>query len=136
MTRPRCQICGRRRGLNKAGTLLAHYVGGEPCLGAGFPPIEEDDARLAAVIEGLRDKAARRRAFVRDLLARRVNYIDPAIEDAARKAEDRADQLDRRLRRHRSWPARFAREMERQGWGSPPPAYLLSRETVTVEGVS
>lgn len=120
----RCQICGRRRGLNKAGTLLAHYVRGVPCLGAGYPPIEESDARLAelaAEVESASRAAGRELAALYD---RRANWIDPALVARRYALEKRADQLARRLKRHRTWPARFARQMERQGWGMPPPAYL------------
>lgn len=120
----RCQICGRRRGLNKAGLILFHNVKGRPCPGAGFLPIEESDARLAELAVEI---ANAERAAGRELAAlyeRRANWIDPALVARRYDLGRQADQLARRLKRHRSWPARFAREMERQGWGSPPPAYL------------
>jgi len=42
----RCQICGRRKSLRKNGMLAHHYVGGAPCPGVGFLPIEQDDGHL------------------------------------------------------------------------------------------
>ena len=56
---------------------------------------------------------------------RRTNWIDPALvaQDAALWLK--ADKLDRRLKRHRSWPARFEKEMATRGYGTPPPDYLI-----------
>lgn len=123
----RCQICGRRRGLNKARLVLFHHVKGRPCLGAGFPPIEESDARLAELAEETRLAARAAGRELAALYARRANWIDPALVARRYELADSADRLARRLKRHRSWPARFARQMERQGWGSPPPAYLTAQ---------
>lgn len=123
----RCQICGRRRGQRKDGGLVRHYVRGLPCEGEGFSPIEIDDSRLADLVSAKREAW---RAIVLSLKAlrdRRANWIDPQLEIQARRLWSEASKLERRLNRHRSWPARFAREMERQGWGSPPPAYLIAR---------
>jgi hypothetical protein len=108
--------------------LLFHHVRGVPCLGAGFPPIEESDARLAELAAEL---ALAERAAGRELAAlydRRANWIDPALVARRHDLGKRADSLARRLKRHRSWPERFARQMERDGWGMPPPAYLLTRD--------
>jgi hypothetical protein len=75
-----------------------HHYRNAPCEGAGFPPIEQDDARLAELVEA-------------------------SVETAAEHKR-----LKRRLQRHRSWPERFRREMERDGYGQPPPEYLWSRK--------
>jgi hypothetical protein len=128
----RCQICGRRRNLRRDGTIAHHHVRGQPCLGVGFLPIEQDDARLEAVA---REAEARDRALTRELAAlyeRRANYIDPALIDACGRAVALSLRLERRLARHRAWPARFARQMERQGWGDPPPDYLRQRMEATL----
>ena len=127
MSPHRCQICGRRKGLRKAGGIAHHHVQGRPCAGIGHPPIEEAHACLESEIARLRGIARVKRAFVRDLLARRVNYIDPAHEKAADAAERAADKLARRLKRHLDWPARYERQMARDGMAMPPPTYLLSR---------
>ena len=122
-----CQICGRRRNTGKGGLILHHHVRGTPCPGAGFPPIEQDDARL---VEVLRWADATDAACSRELAAlydRRANYIDPALLERAGRAITMKLRLQRRLDRHRAWPQRFARQMERQGWGNPPPAYLVDR---------
>lgn len=121
----RCQACGRRLGLTKAGTIRFHNVRGVSCLGAGFPPIERDDARL---VELVAEAVAADRACTRELIAlidARVNRIEPHILERSHRASQTAGRLSRRLTRHRSWPARFEREMETRGWGDPPPDYLL-----------
>jgi hypothetical protein len=128
----RCQVCGRRRGTNKLGLILHHHVRDQLCPGVGFVPIEQDDARLEAVA---REAQARDRALTRELAAlyeRRANYIDPALLDACGRAVALSARLDRRLARHRAWPARFARQMERDGWGDPPPDYLRQRYEATL----
>lgn len=124
----RCQICGRSRGLTRAGALPAHYVQGAPCPGAGAAPIERDDALLQAEARRARDEASRQLRAIVDLFDRRVNRIEPHILQTYSTARARADRLERRLARHIAWPRRFRREMERLGYGSPPPAYLLERQ--------
>lgn len=122
-----CQICGQRRNTGKGDLILHHHVRGAVCPGTGFPPIEQDDARLVQV---LADAVALDRACARELAAlfdRRANYIDPALIDRASRAVSLALQLERRLARHRAWPDRFRRQMETKGWGSPPPQYLIDR---------
>jgi hypothetical protein len=123
----RCQICGRRRGLNKAGGMLFHNVRGSPCLGVGFPPIERTDSRLAELADetaiATRD-AARELSELRE---RRANWIDPALVVRVSTLATLRDRLRRRLDRNRAWPARFARQMEQRGWGDPPPDYLTAR---------
>lgn len=82
---------------------------------------------MAAV---LREAEAADRECLRELASlyeRRANYIDPALVERAGRAVSMKLCLERRLQRHRTWPQRFARQMERQGWGNPPPAYLLER---------
>lgn len=128
MTRGRCQICGRLRPLKANGGMVHHHVKGVPCSGKNHPPLDVDDAHLAAEVARLYGVSRAKRAFVRDLLARRVNYIDPAIEAAASRAWDQAYKLERRLKRHRDWPARYHRQMERYGMAMRPPPYLLERQ--------
>lgn len=127
MIRGRCQLCGRRKGLNREGRIVMHHVRGDRCAGTHKLPIEQDHSALESEIAALRARARAKRAFVRDLLAHRINFIDPVHERQAQAADDRADTLARRLRRHLTWPARFARQMERQGYGDPPPTYLRAR---------
>lgn len=123
----RCQICGRRVRL-KAGEVIAHHhVRGRACPGIGHPPIERDDAALtqrAADQAELADELGRELA---DLYARRANFIPPDLSARYGEALTEARRLHRRLRRHRLWPERFRRQMETQGWGDPPPAYLRDR---------
>lgn len=52
-----------------------------------------------------------------------VKEVEASVETAAEHKR-----LKRRLQRHRSWPERFRREMERDGYGQPPPEYLWSRK--------
>lgn len=123
----RCQVCGRRLGIAKAGGIAFHNVAGVPCAGVGFAPIEEDDARLRSYAAEL---AAEDRALSKRLLAlydARANYIPPELTRRLYEVSRAASRLNRRIARLDGWPARFDREMERQGWGSPPPAYLLAR---------
>jgi hypothetical protein len=126
--RVRCQVCGRRQGLKKTGGVRFHHVAGVPCEGAGFPPLEVDDGRLAQL--AAEAWASYRKACdeVRALEERRANWIDPRL--TARLYADLAkwSRLTRRLDRHRAWPDRFRRQMDRQGYGLPPPAYLVERE--------
>jgi hypothetical protein len=124
----RCQICGRRKHLRKDQGIAHHHVGGVPCAGIGHPPIEVDDAALVAAVSAAEasDRALTRQLV--ELYDRRANFIDPQLISAMIEASGRLNRLRRRLDRHRAWPARFAREMERDGWGSPPPQYLIDRE--------
>lgn len=124
----RCQICGRRQGLRGDGTIRFHHVRGVPCAGAGFRPIEQDDTYLAALASKAAEDWREVRAQIAELVAQRVNWIDPRLERRRDELLDRHLRLQRRLERHRNWPARFRRQMERYGYGSPPPAYLLERE--------
>lgn len=61
-----------------------------------------------------------------ELFERRANWIEPRLYSDLLAATIEANRLGRRLSRHRAWPARFARQMERQGWGDPPPTYLAA----------
>jgi len=125
--RGRCQICGRMKPRRADGGIVHHHVRGVPCPGKGALPLEEDDRFLES--EARRHRAAERsiRATIRDLVARRVNYIDPALERAADDAWRTGYALERRLARHRAWPDRYERQMARDGMAMPPPAYLLER---------
>lgn len=121
-----CQICGRTISLRRKGLIGHHHVKGERCEGIGFPPIEQSDARLAEIALLAHEDARTARRVISDLLERRANQIEPALIACATRAEIRAERLSRRLARHRAWPARFARQMATQGYGSPAPAYLIS----------
>lgn len=127
MTPQRCQICARRKPLRSNGTIVAHYVTGLPCPGAGYPPIEVTDTRLGELIVTAETEVARLARVIRDLEDRRANWIDPAIALHIGELRNQAEKLRRRQKRLDAWPRRFARDMERQGWGSPPPAYLAAR---------
>lgn len=122
-----CQICGRRRGTGKGGMILHHHVRGRPCPGIGHPPIEQDDARLEQLLHDAQQADRTTKRELAALYERRANYIDPAPISRASAAVSLSLRLERRLKRHRAWPQRFARQMETQGWGSPPPAYLIQR---------
>jgi len=124
----RCQLCSRRKALRANGTIVAHYTGGGPCEGAGFAPLEETDARLVQLLEKTEREIAEIGAEIRELVDRRANWIDPRLADRRGALLSRAAWLRRRLHRLHSWPARFVREMERQGWGYPPPAWLIARQ--------
>lgn len=124
----RCQICGRRKGLRKDRMILHHYVGGEPCPGLGYPPIEESDARLEQYTVAVAIVASDLLGDLAALFDARANYIDPALIKRYGAASALATKIERRLERHRAWPERYRRQMERQGWGSPPPDYLIKRE--------
>lgn len=131
--KPRCQICGRRKHLRKNGTIVFHHVRGDRCDGAGFLPIEQDDARLVAIVAEREARYDRLRAEIADLEERRANYIDPALIRARNYAWLAYREVEKRLVRHRDWPARYARSIARQmekhgyAWADPPPAYLLAR---------
>lgn len=131
----RCQICGRRKHLRKDGTVVHHFTGGTRCEGAGFPPIEVDDGRLAEVVATLTAREREARAAIRELEERRANYIDPALRQRETALFLRRFKLERRLDRIRDWPRRYARARERQlyehgyCWAEEPPAYLVARVT-------
>jgi hypothetical protein len=120
----RCQICGRRLGVLSTGLIRSHHFHGQLCLGSGHAPIEECDFRLeqCATDAGEREEVLRRE--LAELFERRANYIEPRLYSDLRSATIEANRLGRRLQRHRSWPQRFQRQMETQGWGDPPPAYM------------
>lgn len=124
----RCQICGRRQGLRTNGTIRFHHVRGLVCAGAGFPPIEQEDARLEACRDEIRRRFGVAQFGLKVLRDARANFIPPELLAERDRLEHELERLDRRLRRHRNWPARFRRQMERHGWGQPPPRYLLERE--------
>jgi len=125
----RCQVCGRRIGLTQAGAIRHHHVRAVTCPGVGFPPIEQDDARLEALARETRAREVELTGQLRALYDARANFIDPALTRAICEALSAARRLEQRLARHRAWPERFNRQMERQGWGDPPPEYLRARQT-------
>jgi hypothetical protein len=125
--RGRCQICGRLKPIRITGGIAYHHVQGVPCTGKGQLPLDQDDAFLVSEAKRLRDEQRQHSATIRTLIERRANFIDPAIEKARDAAWSAADKLERRLKRHRNWPARYEREMARDGMSMPPPAYLLAR---------
>lgn len=124
----RCQVCARRIGLTRFGAIRHHHVRSEVCPGAGFPPIEQEDSRLETVLREIEAREAELTGQLRALYDARANYIDPALTRAISEALSAARRLERRLSRHRAWPERFRRQMERQGWGDPPPQYLVDRQ--------
>jgi hypothetical protein len=123
----RCQICGRRKHLRKDGGIAHHHVKGDACPGIGFPPIEQSDERLASYaveVDAAKSDAAHELA---ELYIRRANYIPPELTKRYSRLVSESLRLGMRLARHRAWPERFRRQMETQGWGDPPPAYLIER---------
>lgn len=126
MNRHPCQICGRRKGLKKNGTVVMHHVRGERCQGTGHPSLDYSHDALAAEIERLRAEAQKFRKAIRRLEDRRANWIDPRYAVRQRELERQADKLARRLKRHLGRPARYRRQMETRGWSDEsPPQYLL-----------
>ena len=129
----RCQLCGRRKGLRKDGGIVAHFVGGNPCLGSGHPPIELDDARLIDVAAQIDTAYDRVSAEIRALQDRRANYIDPALIARRRQLSSLSLKISGRLRRHRAWAARYVRKFDKDMmelgyvWADKPPPYLISR---------
>lgn len=126
----RCQICGRRVRLRREGGIAHHHVQSHPCPGIGHPPIEQDDAALISRAAERAEAAERLGRELAALYASRANWIDPALKEAHLIALTEARRLHRRLRLHHGWPERFARQMARQGWGDPPPAYLIERASL------
>lgn len=124
----RCQICGRRQGLRANGTIRFHHVASRVCAGAGFAPIELDDDRLERCVAVLTEELSVAVRALRILRESRANFIPPELTERRARIEGELVRLERRLKRHRNWPARFRRQMERDGWGDRPPAYLLERE--------
>lgn len=128
MSAGRCQVCGRRRAERSAGGLVKHYVRGVPCPGVGFPPLERDDHRLEGYLAELDVAIAEARRQLRELEDRRANYIPPALVERRNELSRTRDRIAGRLSRHRGWPGRYRRSLERYGYALPPPAYLLERE--------
>ncbi len=128
MATGRCQICARRVRLNVRGEIAGHYHRGERCAGANYAPIEREDSQLLECARLQRAIASRLAAEIADLMDRRVNRIEPELLERYGRACATASRLERRLARHRAWPERFRRDMERHGYGYPPPAYLVERE--------
>ena len=133
MIATRCQICGKRKHLRKNGTIAHHCVGGPRCEGSGHPPIEHDDAWLIEYTARVQAAYGRARDAIRELEERRANYIDPALIIRRGLMAGLSLKLSRRLKRHRDWPERYVRSMERSmmlhgyGWAEAPPAYLVTR---------
>ena len=123
-----CQCCGRARGVKADGTVPMHHYRNAPCEGTGFPPIEQDDARLAELVDQWAERAESARSTVAVGLYAGANRIEPELVEASVATAAEHKRLARRLQRHRSWPERFRREMERDGYGQPPPEYLWSRK--------
>ncbi len=69
----RCQICGRRVGLSKAGLVPHHHVAGDACPGKGFAPIEQSHARLAELAAAAAIAQNRWAAELLGLYDRRAN---------------------------------------------------------------
>lgn len=134
MTEGRCQICNRRKGLRKNGTVVHHCVGGPRCPGAGYPPIEVDDARLRGYAAEVDAAFTRACQAVRELEERRANYIDPRLIMRRGSLAGLSLRIGRRLKRHREWPQRYRRSHDRQmakfgyAYAVQPPAYLTARE--------
>lgn len=129
MSRGRCQICGRARPLRADGSLRAHYVAGNLCTGAGYPPIEVSDDRLRGCAAGMEVELAALEEHLNALLKQRVNRIDPCLQQRWLELRSASRRLLRRIRRLENWPARHKRQMEQYGYtleGSPP-AYLVAR---------
>lgn len=124
---PRCQVCGRKTALRAGMLVRMHHVAGEVCLGSAYPPIEVDDARLVELARELDTRASTLRHEIAKLYNRRANYIPSELVDRGAVAASLAARLERRLRRHQSWPDRFAKQMAQRGYGDPPPNYLLER---------
>lgn len=122
----RCQICGHRKPLNRVGMIRHHHVNSAPCRGAGHLPIEQSDAALAEALADHEAIYTNASASIAALTAARANYIDPMLYTQMRSSLTEKLRLRRRLDRHRKWPERFARQMEMQGWGDPPPEYLVA----------
>lgn len=129
----RCQLCGRRKHLRRDGGVVHHCVGGLRCPGSGHPPIEHDDARLMECVANAQAAFERANRAVTALEEANANWIDPALVTRRAVLSGESLRLDRRLKRHLEWPARYerslARQMEEQGyaWAEPPPAYLVLR---------
>jgi len=133
MSLPRCQICGRRKHLRKDRTIAHHFVYGDRCDGAGYPPIEESDARLVQLAADLSAAYARVAAEIRALEDRRANYIAPALIARRRALAARSLKIGDRLRRHQRWAERYVRKFDKDMmelgyvWADKPPPYLISR---------
>lgn len=127
MNRGKCQLCLRRLRLNKLGEIVSHYVGGEPCPGTGFAPLEMDDARLAEMIELERQRERSLSRKIAAQFAMRANRIEPELIAQQAKSMRRLQRLEARKKRLDQWPQRFARQMELHGYGDPPPAYIMAR---------
>jgi hypothetical protein len=133
MTRTRCQICGRAKHLRKDCAIVHHFTQGDLCPGAGFAPIEQDDARLLGYAAEIEARLQAVRAELRALEDRRANWIDPALLARRRALGELWLKLDRRARRHQGWAERYARSYDRQmmtqgyAWADKPPPYLISR---------
>jgi hypothetical protein len=128
-----CQICGRRKHLRKNGTVVHHHVGGPLCPGAGYPPIEHDDARLVGYAGEIGDAYERANAAVKRLEEDRANWIDPALIVRWRLLAGEVVKISRRVQRYLDWPERYRRSMALQmqkfgyAWSDPPPLYLVER---------
>lgn len=129
----RCQICAKRKHLNKNGMVTHHCVGGPRCPGAGHPPIEHDDSFLREFTRRTNAAYDRVRDQIRALEDARANYIDPALIIRRGLLAGQALKLSSRLRRHLQWPERYQRQRDRQlyqhgyTWAEAPPAYLAAR---------
>ncbi len=130
----RCQICGRRKGLRKDGTVVFHHVDSDPCPGRGFRPIEHDDGRLVQYAGAITKAFDDVRGQIRALEEARANYIEPALTSRRAALAKLSLKVNGRLRRHMEWPERYRRSMDRKmakfgyAWSDPPPDYLILRD--------
>lgn len=129
MQQGKCQLCLRRLRLNLSGEVVSHHKRGDHCLGSGFAPIEMDDQRLAEIAKIERQRASAIALKIRKQIDMRANRIEPELIREQCEASSEAHRLEVRLARLNNWPERFARQMETQGYGEPPPAYITERRS-------
>lgn len=127
MPQGKCQLCLRRLRLKSSGEIVSHHKRGDHCPGSGFAPIEIDDQRLAEMAANERQRASALALKIRKQIESRANRIEPELIREQGAAAVSAHRLAARLARLNSWPERFARQMETQGYGEPPPAYIARR---------
>ena len=129
MPQGKCQICLRRLRLSRSGEIVSHHYRGDHCPGSAFAPIEIDDSRLAEIAAYERNRAGLLAREIQQQINRRANRIEPDLIRRQSEVSSRADKLEARLARLQSWPARFERQMQKVGYGDPPPRYIVERQS-------
>ena len=94
----RCQVCGKKKPLRADRRVTMHYRKGNPCMGVGAAPIEEDSAAIHSARDHWKVRADKFAAIFTDHRERRLNApLEPWFWQAWHDASVESSRLDRRV---------------------------------------